>query len=204
MNPLAIDAPYDGALQFIHNLVPYATWVGTDEMLDLWREIFTSGNYYWQGVAIPTCDNTLIPPLQTLNGTVQVPTGSYITGITAYVNSELTGEGYKVRLYDEGTKASIFYGDYALERVFASTMQLHYGQGSNNPPSDPGSNLDNPFGPNLLMSPFIVTNPGIIGWEIVNLSPLAAGQQIQIMLSVAVPANKRSVGQMVVEKQYGQ
>jgi hypothetical protein len=198
----SIDAPYD-ELAFIHNLPVYNTCVGTDEMLDLIREIQTSGNYYWQGVAIPSSDKTLIPAMQTVNGTVQIPEGSYITAINFFINPEglvipSAPEGYKIKIYDKGTKASIFYGDYALARTVGSDMQVQYGVGTNNPPSDPGSNLDDPFGQGYLMNPFIITNPGVLGWEIVNLSAVDA--VIQLMLCVAVPINKRTVGHTTVSK----
>lgn len=197
-NPLSLDAPYGGSLQFLQNLSPYDCSQGLDEMLDLYREIQQSGAYYWQGVVIPRSDQTTIGALQTLNGTVQIPDGSYVTGITFFSNSDVNPEGYKIRIYDEGTKASIFFGEYALERVVASSMQLFLGVGASNPPTDPGMNGDNPFGPNLLMNPFIITKPGVLGWEIVNLSTVDA--TIQLLLSCAIPANKKTAGQVVVKK----
>ena len=65
-------------------------------------------------------------------------------------------------------------------------------------PSDIGSNQDIPFGPSYLLSPFIVTKPGVLGWEIVNES--ASTNVIQVMLACAVPINQKSVGQIVVAK----
>lgn len=197
-NPLSLDAPYLGSLQFLQNLSPYDCSQGLDEMLDLQREIQRSGDYFWQGVAIPRSDQTTIAALQTLNGTVHLPEGTYVTGITFFSDSVVNPEGFKIKIYDEGTKASIFYGDYALERVVASSMQLLLGQGTVVTPTDPGMNADNPFGPNLLMNPFIVTKPGVLGWEIVNLSVAAA--TIQLMLSCAVPANKHTAGQVQVSR----
>jgi hypothetical protein len=196
-NPLtAINAPYLGVLQFIQNLSPYDCNTGCDEMLDLIREIQQSGAYFWQGVAIPNSINTTIPALQTLNGTAHLPEGSYITAITCFGDSVVNPEGFKFKLYDEGTKASIFFGDYALERTVASDMQTLYGVGNINAPTCPGMNADNPFGPNYLLSPFVITKPGIIGWEIVNQS--VADAVIQLMLSVAIPANKKTASQIVV------
>lgn len=197
LNPLTLVADDDGALQFLTNLGQYSSCEGTDIMLDLMREIQLSGNYQWYGLVFPGQGNTTIGPQQTANGTVQVPAGSYVTGITHFNDPIVNPEGYKIKIYDKGTKASIFYGDYALERTISSNMQVIYGVGDTNPPTDPGMNSDDPFGPNLLLSPFIITPPGVLGWEIVNLSVAAA--QIQVLLSCAVPINSQSTGLKLVQ-----
>lgn len=193
-NPLTLDAPYD-ELQLINLLPGYDASQGTDELLDLVRMIQTSGNYFWQGNVFPGANDISVAAKATVNGTIQVPPGTYITSIQYYDSDDA---GFKFKLYDKGTKASIFYGDYALERTIASNMQLGYGVGHNNPPTDAGSNLDNPFGPGYLMSPFIVTPPGILGWEIVNLSASAA--TLQVLLCCAVPLTNRSINTTVVDK----
>jgi hypothetical protein len=203
---LSIKAPWDGDLQFINNLQAYNASRGTDEMLDLIREIQSSGNYYWQGLVFPRGDNSTVAGFGTVEGTIQIPQGTFVTSITHYDTVEdenragggALGWGFKFKLYDKGTKASIFYGDYSLNRPVSSNMELHYGVGSNFPPSDPGMNLDNPYGPGYLMSPFIITNPGVLGWEIVNLDPNPS--VIQVMLACAVPIRKDSIGQKVVSK----
>ena len=200
-NPLNLEAPYDEC-QVINNcLQAYNTWPPNDEQLDLLREIQRSGNYYWQGLAIPSAMNRLVPANGTINGTAILPAGSYITSITSYAAQETQDQrvnpgGFKFKIYDKGTKASIFYGDYALDRIVTSDMQVNgiY----QFIPSDLGSNLDMPFGPAYVMSPFIVTGPGVLGWEIVNLS--ASANLIQLMLSCAIPINTRSIGNMIVNK----
>lgn len=202
---LEIDAPYS-ELQFIDNLMAYNASRGTDEMLDLIREIQTSDNYYWQGYSFPTGGLTTVPGYGTVNGTMQVPQGTYVTSITHYdqVEDEVRGAlgapgwGFKFKLWDKGSKASIFYGDYSLNRIVSSNMQIRYGVGANVPPTDAGMNNDSPFGPNYLMSPFIINVPGVLGWEVVNLDPNPA--QIQVMLACAVPVNKQSVGQKIVSR----
>lgn len=206
-NPLNIEAPFD-ELQFIDNLQAYNSSPGVIAMTELIREIQQSGNYYFQGITFPTGGNTTVPGNGTVNGTIQLPQGSYCTSITHYdvVEDEVRGGqgggfpgfGFKFKLYDKGSKASIFYGDYALNRTVSSNMQIQYGVGANNPPSDPGMNPDNPFGPNYLLSPFIINIPGVMGWEVVNLDPNPA--VIQVMLSCAVPINRQSVGQKNVQK----
>jgi hypothetical protein len=206
MNPLLIDAPYS-ITQFIENLPGYNSNFMTDEMLDLYREIIESGNYYWQGACFPVGAATRIPVIGTLNGSLQIPAGSYITSMTYYCDPGTTQtpvnpEGIKIKLYDKGSKASIFFGDYALDRTVMSNMALRYGIGTSTPPTDQGSNVDNPVGPNLLMSPFIVTPPGMINWEIVNLSSDVDGAVVQVMLGVAVPISKGSIGNQQVKRGY--
>jgi hypothetical protein len=198
MNPLSIVAPYS-PLTFIENLPGYNNNWQTDEMLDLMREILESGNYYWIGVNFPTGGDTTIPALGTVNGSVQVPAGSYVVSMNYFCDpgtslSPINPGGIKLKLWDKGSKASIFYGDYALDRTVMSNMQLEYGVGNGVGPSDPGSNADTPFGAGLLLSPFIVTPPGVLNWEIVNLDTNANGAVVQVLLSIAVPINANSIG----------
>lgn len=184
-NPFSIDAPY-GVNQFVDNLPGYNSCQGTDEMLDLMREIQNSGNYYWQGIPFPIGGATSVVGNATVNGTIQVTQGTYITAITHYMADG--DAGFKFKLYDKGSKASIFYGDYCREGLVSSDMvqavNVYGGV--------------RPFGPAYLMSPFIVTDPGVLGWEVVNLSPTT--QTIQVMLSCAVPINRQSIGAKIINK----
>jgi hypothetical protein len=197
----SIDYPYDEN-QFINQLQAYNTWKGNDELLDLMREIQSSKNYYWQGLCFP--DSSYLPNSfagagngvaggGTLSGTLVIPVGTYVTSITHYSSQS---DGFRFKLYDKGTKASIFYGDYSYEKPVSSNMMT--GGIYATTPSDAGSNSDIPFGPGYLMSPFIVTKPGVLGWEIVNES--SSVNVIQVMLACAVPINQKSVGQIVVAK----
>ena len=141
-DPYSIDAPFDEN-QFLNNLPAYDSSPGVIAMLELAREIQTSGNYYWQGIPFPVGGATTVPGFGTVNGSIQVPEGTYITAITHYdiVEEEARhalGWGFKFKIYDKGSKASIFYGDYCLNRIVSSNMQIQYGVGAKNPPSDLG------------------------------------------------------------------
>lgn len=189
-DPLSLVAPYDmDGLQFIENLPIYATCQGTDEMLDLIREIQISGNYYWVGAAFPGSTQITVGGNQTVSGNIVVPSGSYITSLTGYVSNVQNVPSVKLKLFDKGSKASIFYGDYAYSDTVASLMQAD---------ANVGTNLNTPFGANLLLSPLIVTPPGIIGWEIVNLASVSA--TVQFMASLAVPVRGSTINQVVVSK----
>jgi hypothetical protein len=201
-NPLSIVAPYD-TCQVINNcLQSYNTWGANDQQLDLIRDIQYSGNYYWQGLAIPGVSNRNVAANATINGTVVIPPGTYVTSIGVYASlwaarqGPLGSGGFKFKLYDKGTKASIFYGDYALDVTVGSQGDL--GSIYNPVPSDTGMNTDIPFGPAYLMSPFIITGPVVLGWEIVNLANDT--NLIQMLLSCAVPINSKSIGNVTVSK----
>jgi hypothetical protein len=180
-NPFSLDAPYD-ANQFWDNLGAYNGNTGVDEMLDLVREIQTSDNYFSLLVAFP--HETTVGALQTMNGSVQIPEGSYITSISQYSDPNTNPEGFNLMLYDKGTKVSIFYGDYCKSNLVAGSMLV--------------TQSNRPVGPNMLLSPFIITRPGVLGWEIVNRSESDA--ILQVCLAVAVPVNRRTTNQVVVKK----
>lgn len=202
-DPLSLVAPYDEC-EVLNKLQAYNTSKGADEMLDLMREIQYSGNYYWQGLAFPSSNyfpvsgnvGNGIGPNITINGSGVIPPGTIITNVLRYSSQP---EGFKFKLYDKGSKASIFYGDYGYDKNTCGEMNPSGIYATT--PSDPGSNADIPFGPNYVMSPLIITGPGVIGWEVVNLSPLT--NVIQVLLSCAVPIGNRSIGNVVVNKGRG-
>jgi hypothetical protein len=186
MDPLLIDAPYD-SVTFLNAQNPYDCGEGLDTLLDLAREIQDSGNYYWQGVSFPDSNSLVIAPQVTVNGTLQIPEGTYVTAIQMFArkSADFTASGgFRVKLYDKGTKASIFYGDYVRANLVASEMQVQ---------------TLSPWGLGYLTSPFIVTPPGVLGWEIVSMDA-SNNQLIQMMLCCAVPINKASIGVRVVSK----
>ncbi len=189
-----------GSLQTINNLPAYDGSVGVDEMLDLVREIQQSGNYYWVGVVFPGSNDILASGGVTLSGTIPLPSGTYVTSIQFYNDYVTNPKGFILKLYDKGTKASIFYGDYALAGTVASNMQEQVGVSNSNPPTDGGSNLDNPFGPNYLMSPFIITPPGILGWELTSKGDVETQANMQVMLACAVPITAASINAKIVSK----
>lgn len=192
-----IEAYYD-VNQFLNVQDIYNTCEGTIAMLDLARMIQEGGNYYWKGYSFPEGAAQTIPAQATVSGSIQLPKGTYITAVNCYYDPNTNPEGIKLKLFDKGSKASIFYGDWALDRLVLSNMQIQYGVGASNPPSDAGMNADNPFGPAYLMNPFIVTDPGIIGWEIVNQS--MANMLCQILLCCAIPVNADTIGTRIVRR----
>jgi hypothetical protein len=187
---------------FLDSLPGYDSSSEVSEMLDLMRNIQESELYYWQGVSFPFGAATAIPAQMTVNGSVQLPPGTIITAINYYGDPGaargVNPEGMKFRLYERGSQSSIIYGDYVFDKLIASNMQMQYGVDQPYVPSCPGMNGDSPFGPAYLMNPFIVTAPGVLTWEIVNLSVLAAN--IQVLLCCAVPILDSTINQMIIKR----
>lgn len=183
-NPLAPTEPgsryraYADPTDFINRLPAYDQSAQTDVLLDLLREIIYSGNYYWVGASFPYGSLVNVPADATVTGSVALPPGTYITSITHFNDPTVNPEGFKLLMYDKGTKAPIAYGGYIKNNIISSDMVVQ----NIADPEPTGSGI---FGPAYLTSPFIVTPPGVINWEIVNFSSNAA--IIQVMLSTAVP-----------------
>jgi hypothetical protein len=188
---------------FLNYLPGYNASPGVIEMLELLRNIQESELYYWKGVSFPFGAAINVAAQSTVSGSLQLPAGTLVTSITHYLSPgtlQIPGnpEGFKWRLQDKGSQISIAYGDWVLDRLISSDMQIQYGVGTTNPTSDPGMNGDDPFGPAYLLSPLIVTAPGILNWEIVNLSLIAA--VFQVLLSCAVPILDVTINQMILNK----
>jgi hypothetical protein len=196
-NPLSLNAPYD-AETFLDQLPGYDSSKGVIEQLDIVRAIQESGDYYWLGISFPHHDNLVVAAGDTVNGSIQVPPGSYITSIQTYCDYVANPAGFKLNLYDKGSSQNLYYGDYDLDRLAGSDMQLQYGVDNAYVPSDPGMNLDSPFGPGYRMSPIIITSPGVIGWEIVNSGD--SDSVIQVMICLAVPINEYTIGQRLINR----
>jgi hypothetical protein len=197
-NPLNMVAPYDGALEFLEKLPGYDSSSGVIEQLELAKQIQQSGKYYWQGIPFPNQDNWLVAAGDTVSGSIQVPVGSYITSIQVYNDYDANPAGFKLNLFDKGSKAYLYYGDYMLNLLAGSDMQLFAGSNESVGPSDPGMNSDIPFGPGYFQGPFIVTNPGIIGWELVNAG--VSDAIMQVLMCLAVPINPVSIGQRRISR----
>jgi len=173
-----------GPNTLIDNLSGYDSSEGSNQQLDLSRYINESGNYFWTGAAFPAIAQVpvfRVPALNTINGSIQLPPGTYVVSISWFSEQP---EGIKFKLYDKGTKASIFYGDYAFAPLVAG--------------NEVQTVADEPFGPSYLMSPFIITPPGVLNWELTNLSPIDA--LIQMLCSCAVPINNQSLNTRLIKK----
>jgi hypothetical protein len=178
---------------FLDNLPAYNN-PGQLELLDLLRVINESGNYYWVGQTFPHGSNIVVPGNATVNGSIPLPAGTFVTAISGYMDDGsvpgvASSPGFMMKIYDKGTKANLVYGNYILDRLVASNMQLQEGIGASD---------NEMFGPGYLLSPFVVSPPGLLMWEIVNLS--ASQATIQVLLDCAVPIRGDTRGVRVVTK----
>lgn len=187
IDPTTIQYPWDGPIQFLNNLPAYNGNQGVDSLLDLAREIQQSGNYYYEGLVFPNLEvQPTIPALGTLSGVIVIPPGTYVTAINGLAynsNNTLGNSGFNLKIYDKGSKASVFYGDYAQHTTVAGHFDI---------------TQDVPSGSGMLLAPFIITGPGVLGWEIVNRSTNAL--MIQVLIDCAVPITNRSIQNTVVSK----
>ena len=176
---------------WLDSLGAYDTWEGQDQQLDLVRLLYESDAFFPQMYPFPTnivgtgngtgTGNILnFNAGETQTGSIQITPGAILVSAGVYCNegndiANRTGAGAKVRLYDKATQCDIFYGTYGHSSLFSI--------------AGPGTEFgaaDKPFGPYFFQSPIIISPPGIIQWEIVNLDPVNAAT-IQVLLSVAMP-----------------
>lgn len=200
LNPVTVGVPHilqGDVNDFINKLPGYDCNEGVISLLDLLRTINESNNYYWLGASFPYGNNVIVNGNQTVSGSLTVPAGSYVTSISCYDDVPDDPHGFKVSIYDKGSRAPIIYGNYALERLVAGNGQLVYGVDVPNR-NISGMNADTPFGPAYLQSPFIVTPPGVLNWEIVNLG--SAQIYAQVLLCCAVPINAESRNVVIMKK----
>jgi hypothetical protein len=184
---------------WLDHLGAYNTWEGQDIALDLIRLLYESDAYYPYMVPFPNnivgMGNGTGPGNilnfnagETQSGSLQIPEGSYLVSAGCYAynlinpDAPRTGAGAKVRIYDKATQSDLFY------QIFAQGHSVFSDGSITNTP-------DVPFGPYFLRSPYIISRPGVINWEITNLDPLNA-ETIQVLLSFSTP--KSSINNNVV------
>lgn len=189
---------------WLDHLGAYDTWEGQDEALDMMRILYESDAYYPYMVPFPSNivgsgggtgpGNVLnFNAGETQTGSFQVLPGSWFVSAGCYVNENTnevnkTGTGAKVRIYDKATQSDLFYQQFAMGKCV-------FDDGDNRSPAI----MDSPFGPYLVRSPFIISSPGVIQWEITNIDANNAAT-IQVLLSFAVPKGSIS-GNVVVQEQ---
>lgn len=186
--------------EWLDNLQGYNPWEGSDELLELYRLMWESTNYYSMIVPFPTniiASGGGTGPGNLLNfnagetqtGAIVVPAYSYLLSIGGYAkssNAEIgTKAPFKFKLYDKGAKTDLFYSNFAINFNGSSSGQNDYAFAANYP-----------FGPYLLTSPLIVLPPGILQIEITNLDNANAAT-IQMRFDFAVPINSQNTNTVV-------
>lgn len=176
--------PRYAELAWLNSLPLYNLSQCSDEMLDLLREIQTSGDYYFQGKPFPILNpgDLGIGAGLNISGSISIPPYSYLTMLTAFSN---TNGGFKIRIYDKGAKVDLFDKLWAWDRIIASNQATL---------NDPAIGT---IPPHLLMGPLVVLPPGLLQIEIANMD-LVNTNLVQVMFYFAVPKTSHSTGTAVV------
>jgi hypothetical protein len=176
-----------GVTSYLDALGAYTTWYGNDELLDFARLVVESQSYFYTGLVFPNGADVNIPARTTFAGNVSIEPLTYVLSIGGWSNQP---EGFKVRVYDKGSKADIIERQFTFYSNVASEGEGIFGAVP--------TPLDVPFGPYFLTSPFIIMPPGSVQIEVTNQSPAAA--IIQVMLGCCIPVTDRSINQVTVAR----
>ncbi len=169
--------------------------------LDTARNIVESGQYYFLGIPFPGRGDTTIAGRDTFTGNITVPPLSFlmsITGDSFYFPEESSraqpvgtraGEGFQLRIYDKGGKIDTF-----LTTSFGhSTPSV--GVMANI--AAPNTQNNSPISPFYPPSPMVILAPGSLQLTVTNLSTTSCF--IQVLLQLAVPVNRQSANEMLIQ-----
>lgn len=169
--------------------------------LDTARNIVESGQFYFLGVPFPGRGNTTIAGRDTFTGNITVPPLSYlmsITGDSFYLpnvgpQGQAVGtraaEGFQLRIYDKGGKIDTF-----LTTSFGNSSPS-VGVMANL--AAPNTQNNSPISPFYPPSPMVILAPGSLQLTVTNLSTVSC--YIQILLQLAVPVNRQSANEMLIQ-----
>jgi hypothetical protein len=198
MGLYSLDNYYDLSTWY-ENIGAYDLWTGTDLMLDLSRQILSSGAYMFQGIAFPKGADVMIPQGATFNGSINLIPYSYILTVTGF---SANGNQMTVRIFDKGAQTDVYEKQFAWFPTVISNMEGSFNEGEDIVLTD----RDKPFGPYFFRDPLIVLPPGVLQIQVTNVdmnpavlpSPTAAPPIFQILFGIAVPKNTVSVQNQVV------
>ena len=188
-----VDGPIERLSDFLDTLPAYNNCWNQIPLLDISRQVWDSGDYYYLGVPFPTGTDIFFNQPgsgnvnQTLTGDITVPQFSLLTSIcffSAGTNGTVPNSGFKIRVYDKGGKVDMIMKQFSLVNEIASRMA---GEISGN--IQPGEN--DPFGPYYLLTHMFVMPPGVLTIDITDLSGVV-NNMIQVLLNFAVPLNSLS------------
>lgn len=175
---------------FVDDKAVYASSEGPDSLLDLTRKVINAGNYYPLLMGWPTgpLSALTIPALGTLEGSIQVPAKSILVSLTIYSRRPLdgtVGDLMRVTISDKGSSLGVTSAPLMIDSLYMSRMD-----------ADTTLVAGEPFGPNYLIDPIFVTEPGQVQISISNT--VNYENHVQIGLNFAVPINDLSVNTPVI------
>ena len=159
---------------YLEDLQAYNLNEGVDRLLDTYREIIGSEQYYPLLVPFPTGNDWTIAAGSQFQGSIRIPIGSILTSITgAQVGNAPNDMGFKLRVYDRGTKSDLIDKQVILGSLMAPELLANV--------------AGEPFGPNLIMDPgIVILDPGSLQVSITNLDETNSAN-IQVLFAFAVP-----------------
>ncbi len=179
---------------WLDSLPVYDTYGANSRRLDMLRQIIDSFNYAPFTLAYPFGSSGALTfaGFATKEGSLQVPAGSYLLGITGYSTSTPSGAtpteqgpGFRFSITDKGSGLGIAERSFIFYKNLSGMGQYGYAQQwllNNQLPT---------VGPYWLDAPFIITNPGQVQIAITNLS--ASTMTGQIAFHFAYPVNNVSM-----------
>lgn len=177
-------------LEYINNVPVYTANRGVSSLLDLPRKFVDSGEYFFLGIAFPPAISTFVLARDTFSGVITVPPLSYILSLSGDTYVDVPhqpddGFGFMVRIYDKGAKME-------------SIINAQFIRGSLIALNERPTGAEGQKGPYWLQDPFVLLKPGTLQMEITNLSQ-TQDKHIQMLLGLAVPANTKSVNEVIIE-----
>ena len=194
MDANVVDGPIEKLSDFLDTLPAYNNCWNQIPLLDISRQVWDAGNYYYLGIPFPTGNDIFFNQPgsgnvnQTLTGDLTVPQFSLLTSICFFSGGPEAGHpgvlpnsGFKIRVYDKGGKVDMIMKQFSIINEIASRMAGEI-SGLIQP------NPDDPFGPYYLLTHMFVMPPGVLTVEITDLSGVV-NNMIQVLFNFAVPLN---------------
>lgn len=165
---------------WLDSLPGYDMYPGVSQLLDGLRGIQESGSYYFQAFSVPASgDDANIAAFDSFEGEISIVPESILTMVSSYSTQ---AEGFKVQVYDKGSKTTLFAGTFGKDESIFGQIRAHPVYG------------DQYRGPHILAAPFVVVRPGQVNVEIRNMS--ASANVLQVAFYFAVPVSTRSLGRV--------
>lgn len=168
---------------WLDSLPGYDMYPGVSKLLDGLKRVQESGSYYYDARGVPDAGNAEVAAFDSFEGEISIVPGSLLMMVSSYSTQ---GEGFKVQVYDKGSKTTLFAGTFGKDESV-------FGQVRANPVYG-----DVYRGPHMLEAPFVVLSPGQVNVEIRNLSESA--NILQVAFHLAVPVNTRSLQMLQARK----
>jgi hypothetical protein len=179
---------------YLNSLPAYYNSPTSSVLLDLARKINLAGNYTYRGICLPSGGEDVIAAYQSYEGQLALEPGTWITQINGYwsnmddIRQAPNTGGFKLQIYDQGAKASVFARTFGTGDDLGYLPQL----------ASVGWGPNIPRGSYNLLSPLTILSPGNLVVQVTNMSSVA--QTIQVYFACAVPMTTTSTQLNLVGK----